>query len=631
MAEKDYKLFGLFPPVSTEEWESRIMEDLKGADYAKKLIWRTPEGFEVKPYYRSGDLASLPYSDLLPGDFPFVRGYNARGNDWEIRQDINESDPIKANAIALDAISRGATGIGFGVSGITDKQSLTDLLKGIDFDKMAVHFGGAASYPAFAGILASAFNEKEAASLQGSFDFDPLSNLLLEGKFSRSESEDFAEVINLLKTGITKLPAIKVININGQYFRNSGSTVVQELAFSLAMGNEYLAMATGSGISADEATKRMMFTFGTGSDYFTEIAKLRAARQLWAQITEQYKPGTVEAMKMYIHCISSGFNKTLYDPYVNILRTTTETMSAIAGGAQCITVTQFDTFYKEPDEFSNRIARNQQIILKEEAYLDKVADPAAGSYYIESLTDSLAKAAWELFLKVENQGGMLAAIKAGFIQDEVAAQAARFASDIATRKMILLGTNQYPNQEEMMLEKIEGVDENSSEPEDDMETPVKRLEMVRLADSFDDLRLATEAYVAEGGKRPAVFLFTIGNLAMRKARAMFTTNFFGCAGYQVIDNPGFATAEDGIQAALHAKADIVVICSSDEEYDQLAVPIAQGLKSANDQLIVAVAGYPKELLERLKEAGVDEFIHVRSNLLETLESFHEALGIYSEN
>lgn len=645
MDQNNEKLFSTFPPVATTEWEERIMADLKGADYQKKLVWKTTEGFDVKPYYRDEDTQGIGTLDALPGEFPFVRGNNTLSNDWEIRQDIESDDETESNRLAIDAVKRGATGIGLVSADLETEQDVENLLKGINPAEVAIHFGAAPSYPElFRHVAAFAKSHKlPVEKMKGSFDFDPISYLLLNGDFWKSEKSDLGQIATMIKLGKENLPSMKVVNVNGHYYNSAGATIAQELGFSLASGNEYLAQATAAGLSVDDAAQRMMFSFAIGSNYFMEIARLRAARMLWAKIVEQYKPASETSMQMYIHSNTSAWNKTLFDPYVNLLRSTTEAMSAVIGGTQSLSILPFDTFYKDPDEFSTRLARNQQIILKEEVYLDKVVDPSAGSYYIENLTQLIAEAAWKVFLQVEEKGGMVEAVKAGFVQELIEKSAAQRLDDIANRRLVQLGTNQYPNLGEQMLGQIHFAEEDEEleeeiyadeemeidEDEDD-EAPstYKKLILFGGSDAFDQLRLATEQYVEEGNKKPSVFLFNIGNLAMRKARAMFTTNFFGCAGYEILDNSGFQTVDEGVEAAKASNAEIVVICSSDDEYATLGAEIATKLKAANKEIILVVAGYPKEILDTLKQAGVEEFIHVRSNLLQTLESFQEKLGIF---
>ena len=643
MDQNNEKLFSTFPPVTKAEWEERIMADLKGADYQKKLVWKTSEGFDVKPYYRDEDTQGIGTLNVLPGEFPFVRGNNTRSNDWEIRQDIETDDETESNRLAVDAIKRGATGIGMVAADLETEQDVDNLLKGINPAEVAIHFGAAPSYPELLRNVAAfaKAHKLPVEKMKGSFDFDPISYLLLNGDFWKSEKSDLGQVATMIKLGKENLPAMKMVNVNGHYFNSAGATIAEELGFSLASGNEYLAQATAAGLSVDDAAQRMMFSFGIGSNYFMEIARLRAARMLWAKIVEQYKPASDASMQMYIHSTTSAWNKTLFDPYVNLLRSTTEAMSAVIGGTQSLSILPFDTFYKDPDEFSTRLARNQQIILKEEVYLDKVVDPSAGSYYIENLTQLIAEAAWKVFLQVEEKGGMVEAVKAGFVQEIIEKSAAQRLEDIANRRLIQLGTNQYPNLNEEMLGQIHFAEEDEEleeeiyadedmeiEDEDEAPSTYKKLVLFGGSDAFDQLRLATEQFVEEGNKKPAVFLFNIGNLAMRKARAMFTTNFFGCAGYEILDNSGFQTVDEGVEAAKASNAEIVVICSSDDEYATLGAEIATKLKAANKEIILVVAGYPKEILDTLKQAGVEEFIHVRSNLLQTLESFQEKLGIF---
>ena len=615
------QLFSEFPDISTPQWEEKIMQDLKGGDYEKKLIWKTIDGLKIKPYYRQENLTNLEHLKSLPQHFPFVRGTKTNGNDWEIRQEVDIKSVIEANKIALEAIKRGANAIGFNAHYIETPDDIRQILKGIDINTTSIHFFGATSYPSFLDLLIQELQNQnvEIKKLKGSINFDPISFCLLHGNFYKSKNADFDECAEVLKTTKSHLPNISTITINGHYYHNAGASIVQELAYSLASANEYLAEMTNRGISIDSISSKMLFSFAIGSNYFMEIAKLRAARLLWAKIVEQYKPQNIASASMNIHAITSFWNKTIYDPYVNVLRSTTETMAASLGGANSITVLPFDLTYKKPDDFSNRVARNTQIILKEEAYFSKVADIAGGSYYIENLTDSIANAAWKLFQSIEEKGGLIEQITNGSIYEEIEKTCQQRDMDIAMRKTVMLGTNQHANQKETMLDKLQ--------PNKDIKDLTSKLKTYRGATAFEALRMATEDFVLKGNKKPIVFLMTIGNLTMRKARAMFANNFFGCAGYDIIDTNGFQTVEEGAKEAFNANADIIVICSSDDEYAEIVPKSCKQIKERNNNIKVIVAGYPTAIIDNLKQAGVDAFIHIRTNVLETLQKFNHLLGI----
>ena len=405
---------------------------------------------------------------------------------------------------------------------------------------------------------------------------------------------------------------------SGTIFSNAGAGPATELAYTLSLGNEYMAYLTSKGLKPDYAASKIGFSFGIGPDFFPEIAKLRAARMLWAVIVKGYGPHNDASTLMHIHSVTGRWNKTLYDPFVNMLRTQTEAMAAVTGGADTITVEPFDVIFREPDNFSERIARNQQLLLMEESHLDKVADPGAGSYYIEELTSLIAGEAWKIFLETENEGGFLAAMQKGVIQNKINTISASRRSDVGKRREILLGTNQYPDFREQNAPRADAgrlFNDDNQSPDDQ----VKRIIPSRGAEEFEKLRLATE----RSGRRPLAFMLTIGNPAMRRARAQFSTNFFACAGYQVKDNNGFETASEGVKAALEAKADIIVICSSDDDYALVAHDI---FSLAKEKAVVVVAGNPPNI-EALKAEGLEHFISVRSNLLETLQMFNRILGI----
>ena len=424
--------------------------------------------------------------------------------------------------------------------------------------------------------------------------------------------------LELLET-VKIIPNMQVLAVDSFMLCNAGAYIYQELGYALSWGAEWMTMLTEAGVKADEAARRIKFNMGVSSNYFMEIAKFRAARMLWAQIVEQYKPESKQSSKMMCHAVTSRYNQTIYDAHVNLLRSQTESMSAALAGVDSITTTPFDVPYKNPDAFSERIARNQQFLLKEESHLDKVVDPAGGSYYVETLTVSLANEAWKLFLEIEEKGGFLACINDCTVQKAVNETSAKRHTDVARRKEILLGTNQYPNINETAAQKIEnsgcacGCNHDDKEKAEEGEG----LSMKRAASDFEALRLATEA----ASNRPKVFMLTIGNLAMRLARAQFSTNFFGCAGYEIVDNLGFKTVQEGVDAALAQNADVIVLCSSDDEYAELA---PEAFKYLDGRAMFVVAGAPA-CMEDLKAAGINDFIHVRVNVLETLQAFNAKL------
>jgi methylmalonyl-CoA mutase len=614
------KLFEQFPPVTTKEWMDKINNDLKGADFNKKLVWRTNEGFDVKPFYRMEDTENLDYITALPGEFPYIRGSKNRDNSWLVRQNIKVINYSEANRKALKILMKGIDSIGFI---ITDPQSINE--KNIDLLLERIFLGGVELNFLSDGkalelidlilkYVQKSYSDPD--KIKGTIEADPLSRLMVNGTLCIPPGEGFDYLASLVKSSVS-LPLFRTININASNFTNAGADIVQELAFAISMGSEYLTQLTQRGISSSTVASKIKFSFGTGSNYFPEIAKLRAARLLWSIVNSGFNPDS-RNINMEIHCITSKWNKTVYDPYVNLLRTQTEAMSAILGGTDSLTVDPFDIVFRNPDEFSERIARNQQLILKEEAYFDKVVDPAAGSYYIENLTNLIADNAWKLFLEIEDKGGFLSGLKSGFIQTKLRESAASRKRDLSTRKTVLLGTNQYPNIQEKISETVDH-DKVFFRKKVEKELVVEPVTLFRGSEEFDKLRIAVD----NAKERPVVFLLSIGNPAMRKARSQFAANFFGCAGYRILDTQGFDTVKEAVKSAGKSKADIVVICSSDEEYLLFAPEIYNSLKN---KAIIVIAGNPAGI-DELKSKGLENFIHVRSNVIEVLTGFNKKLGI----
>lgn len=617
MSNNREKLFTEFAAPTTQEWLDKIQVDLKGADFNKKLVWRTNEGFSVQPFYRREDVLKLKTPDALPGEFPFVRGNKKDNNEWYVRQDIVADDAAAANAKALDILNKGVDSLGFRIPG--DKVSsgfVETLLKDIRCDVVEVSFRTCPCHVLELADIVTAYFEKQGYDKErivGGIGFDPIEKMLMKGKDTTKLLADAPVLVEKLKD----YPGFRCIMVHSEALNNSGAYIVQELGYALAWGNEYLHQLVEAGVDVDLAARSIKFYMGVSENYFMEIAKFRAARLLWAEIVKQYEPKCDCACKMIVNAKTTTYNKTMFDSYVNLLRTQTEAMSAALAGVHSIVVTPFNAVYEQPTDFSERIARNQQLLLKEESHFDKVVDPSAGSYYIEELTHSLADVAWKLFLSIEEQGGFLAAVKAGTVQDDINATNDKRHADAAKRKEFILGTNQFPNFTETSDGKAPQT--CSCACGHNHEATLKTISTTRLAADFEQLRLATE----KSGKTPVAFMLTIGNLAWRQARAQFSSNFLACAGYKIIDNLGFDTVEEGVDTALAAGADIVVLCSSDDEYATYAVP---AYKYLDGRAMFIVAGAPA-CMEELKAAGIENFVHVKCNVLETLKEYNAKLGI----
>lgn len=617
MSNNRERLFSEFAAPTTQEWLDKIEVDLKGADFNKKLVWRTNEGFNVQPFYRREDVLKLKTPEALPGEFPFVRGNKKDNNEWYVRQNIVAEDAAEANAKALDILNKGVDSLGFRIPG--DKVSaefIDTLLRDIRCDIVEVSFRTCPCHVLELTDILTAYFEKQGydkEKLVGGIGFDPIEKMLMKGKDTSKLLANAPVLVEKLKD----YPNMRCIMVHSEALNNSGAYIVQELGYALAWGNEYLHQLVEAGVDVDLAARSIKFYMGVSENYFMEIAKFRAARLLWAEIVKQYEPKCDCSCKMIVNAQTTTYNKTMFDSYVNLLRTQTETMSAALAGVHSIVVTPFDAVYEQPTEFSERIARNQQLLLKEESHFDKVVDPSAGSYYIEELTHSLADVAWKLFLKIEEEGGFLAAVKAGTVQDDINATNDKRHADAAKRKEFILGTNQFPN----FTETSEGKEPKacSCACGHKHEPTLKAISTTRLAADFEQLRLATE----KSGKTPVAFMLTIGNLAWRQARAQFSSNFLACAGYKIIDNLGFDTVEEGVDAALKAGADIIVLCSSDDEYATYAIPAYQYLAG---RAMFIVAGAPA-CMEELKAAGIENFVHVKCNVLETLKEYNAKLGI----
>jgi methylmalonyl-CoA mutase len=571
-----------FPPVSTQAWEDAIARDLKGADYAKKLIWQTEEGLAVKPYYRAEDVAGLELQDAAPGSFPYLRGARSSG-DWRIREEIDAAHPEHANLAARSAVAAGAEEIAFSNVLIRNASDLGLLL--VNLGEIPVHLQNAGE--TLIRLLLERLKERRDLP-PVSTGWNPLANL------------DFAA-----QAALAAPSAFVPFTIHGSEFEEAGATAVEEIGFTLAAAVDFLAEMQSRDVDVDRAAASIEFSFAIGANYLFQIAKFRAFRMLWARAVESFG-GTREGARARIHARTSRWNETIYDPHVNVLRATTEAMSAVLGGADSITVAPFDECYRKPDEASRRLARNTQIILKREALLQRVADPGAGSYCLEVITDFIAGESWKTMQKIEAGGGYRKFVADGLLSQALERSQAAREKEVVTRRRIFTGTTQFADPRETALNRID---------------PMCLAGGRRGAQSYESLRLRTERHAANTGRLPRVLLAEFGDVKMRSARSSFAADFFACAGFDIVTRRFHSAAE--IAAA---DADLVVLCSSDAEYPALAAELALKLKALGRKTPMIVAGNP-ESAEQLRAAGVADFIHARSNPIEVLTNWQQQLGI----
>jgi methylmalonyl-CoA mutase len=610
--EGNKRLFSDFPEITTRMWEEKIRSDLKGDDYNKKLVWNSDEGIPIKPFYRQEDIEALDYLEGIGN----LKNQSDTPNGWLICQQLTPGKKLEKTNKRIKAALKGgaqAIRIQLGEARLSEVPVLEQLFDGISLQEAELHFGGCPSADALYSSLCTVASHKgsEYSELKGCLGADPLGKMAETG-IPIASFENLGKLVKKVKESS---PEMKVIEVHGSLIQNASSNLVDELAFSMAMASEYMAILTDRGIDPLTAQEALLLYLGSGPNYFMEIAKLRAARILWVKIAEAYGVETSKA-RIRIHSVSSQWNMTLYDPHVNMLRGTTEAMSSILGGADLVNVLPYDYPNGKGSAFSDRIARNVQIILREEAYFDQVGDPASGSYYIESLTDSLAEKAWDLFCEVESMGGFRKAFAAGWIQDKALASRKKKTDRASSGRGRILGTNAYPNFHELNLHQLIA---SPKIAEMDMTgSTLRPLQAFRLSWPFEKLRLETE----RSKRRPRVLLFKYGNPVWMTARATFAANFFACAGYEIVDPSPFKTLNEGLSSACSGNFDIVVLCSSNDVYSRTAPAIQKALSGIS---IVVIAGYPADNIDELKKAGLEHFIHRESNVLQTLTSFNKAL------
>ncbi|MDR2529059.1 MAG: acyl-CoA mutase large subunit family protein [Synergistaceae bacterium] len=679
--------FEEFAPTSYQAWKEAAASSLKGAPFDKSMYTPTYEEIRLEPLYTIEHLKGLDKS--CPGAGNLLRGSRASGylaEPWEIAQPCDAAFPADANAQLRDDLEKGATtaavrldsatlastaqGEGGGVS-LSDLGDVEKLFESVALDRHGLHVYAGASVAPLLGFVA-AYAKKRGipfAKLKGCVGADPLWAWVKDGTLPCGADRLFDEMAEAMRWAEKNAPQLRTVLIRGEVAHNGGASAVQEVGWAMAAAVETARAMQKRGLDIAMFSRRLRFEFPLSSNFFMEIAKIRAARAVWARIAEAFGGGE-DAKEVSVFGRTSFFTKTVYDPYVNMLRNTTEAFSAILGGVDGLTVGCFDEAVRSSGEFSRRTARNTQVLLREEFDLLRPVDPAGGSWYLESLTDSLARKVWELLRKAEGEGGFSACAKAGTLQASVAEVLEQRFKKLASRADRALGTNMYANIQERPLKSVpvapmkgHGGDNETRtrkvleglEPDKPglVERIIKAAEagatlsevrsslnvgeqgkitsigVHRWTERYEEMRGRTERFKVEKGDNVKVFLANMGPIPQHKARADFITGFMEVGGFEILKNDGFPTMDACAEAAAASGADIAVICSTDDSYPELVPPLAKAIKAKRPSTRVFLAGAPKEeFRQSYLDAGVDEFISVRSDCLGTLLSLQKAKGMF---
>lgn len=692
-----------FTPPTDEEWKAACEALLKGAPFEKKMFTKTYEGITFDPMYTRKHTEDILPKGVMPGMGDYLRGVDAAGyigKPWGIAQACDETLPAENNEllrhehdkgatiyhIVLDTASRTgvdarqAETVGDTGTSVTTVEDMHVLLTGLDLAKFPLYvYAGANAVPLIALVAAARrASGEDMAEVRGIVGADPIGALAADGKLPASLDAHYDSLAAAARWATVNAPHLRTVFVRSDVYSNGGANDVQEVASVLATATAYLRALCERGLTIDEAASQIAFAFSMGANFFLQIAKLRAVRPLWAQIVGAFG-GSAEAQKMRIHARPALFFKTIYDPYVNMLRNTTEIFSGVVGGIDSFESAPFDEPIRKGDEFSRRIARNVQIMLQEEFGLLQPIDPAGGSWAVETLTRQMKEKIWAEFQRIEKEGGIIAALRAGSLQESVAAVLAARFKNADLRRDRIVGNNMYPNMTETLLEtraedtaalkaqRTADIDAYLSDIDvkhrDEALASLRQAHSVdhaveaalagatiaelmtavtegngaetvtaiaphRWSERFEALRQRTEEYKAEKNDNVKIFLANMGPIPQHKARADFTTGFLQVGAFEVLGNDGFKTVEEAADAARASGADAVVICSTDATYPEIVPALAPKLHEVLPKARVFLAGAaPKDLLETYKEAGIDEYISVRANCYEILESLQKQKGM----
>ncbi|MFW6050137.1 MAG: methylmalonyl-CoA mutase family protein [Myxococcota bacterium] len=685
----DLKITDDFPPAAKSGWREKAEKDLEGTPL-DKLVTHTIEGIDIDPLYTRED--AVPGDARgFPGMPPFVRGGEAverATHGWQVCPE-HAHPSLDASAAALGRdLERGASavwlrlGLAQGTRLLT-ASDLDRLLAGAKLEETPVFLEPGPDAIPVAGALVAVARGRgvDPSKLRGGFGCDPLGVLAREGTLSSGVAGAFEEMADLVAWSAEHAPQVRPVLVSTLPYHEAGASAVQELAWGVGTGVEYLRRLAGAGVSVEDGARRIVFRMAVGGDFFVEIAKLRAARWVWSKAVSAWGGGE-QAQRMVLHARTSPWTKSRRDPWVNMLRGTAESFAAAVGGADAISTSPFDEAIGPSDDLARRVARNTQLVLREEAHLHRVADPGGGSWYLERLTEQLARAAWEELRAVEKAGGMARALLRGRVASAVEGTAERRRADIATRRAPFVGVSEYPNLEEPTVERShtpgpeEGPigrglrDGDDRERRDKLQAladlvtgrapvrPGQRLAALveaaatgvdlfslgavlrwgrasrhieplrpwRGPSPWEVLRDASDVYLRKHGRRPRVFLANLGPIPEHRVRAEYAHNLFAAAGIEPVTNDGFATADEAVQAFREAEADVAVICGPDSRYPDTVPALAGALKDEGAAAVV-LAGRPGGHEDAYRQAGVDRFVHLGADVLRVLKDLHREIGV----
>ena len=614
-----------FPQPSREQWQ-RLVESvlaksgkpgLAGEAAENALTTELQGGLKVRPLYTAHDESPDPG---FPGFAPFVRGGRAQGSavaGWDVRQFHQRPQARAANEAVLADLENGVTSLWLAVGGENlPIEALPEVLQGVYLDLAGIVLDAGSDFASAAEQLFALYAQHSVPddAVSGSLGADPL------GVLARTGLDDATDQLSTQAAALAarcaqRHPGMRALTVDALVYHDAGASPAEELGCSLATGVAYLRDLVDSGLPVDEAAAQLEFRYAADTDQFLTIAKLRAARRLWSRVAQVCEVTSPTAAAQRQHAVTSSAMMTERDPWVNMLRTTVACMAAGVGGADAVTVLPFDAALGLPDDFSRRIARNTQSILLEESHLARVIDPAGGSWYVESLTDELARAAWIWFQEIERAGGQRAALRSGLIGDRLAATSAKRSANLAKRREPITGVSEFPNLAEQPVVRDPAP-----------ARPTGGLPRIRRAAQFEQLRTRSDAHLAATGSRPKLVLAALGPASVYTARSSFAANLFQAGGIETLLVEVGADLNALTEALTESGAQAACICSSDTLYAEHAESVAAALKTAGTRRVL-LAGRPGDRREAYESAGIDSFAYVGSDAVALLTGLLDEIGV----